>query len=70
MNGHGGARVGAGRKIGSLSKIKKENPKVRKAFRIDPILYEEFESIEPDRKIIDKLEEALKDFILKKKSEE
>ncbi|MDD7411303.1 hypothetical protein [Fusobacterium gastrosuis] len=69
MLGHGGARKGAGRKIGSLSKVKKENPKVQKAFRIDPILYKEFESIEPNRKIIDKLEEALRDFINKKNAE-
>lgn len=65
----GGARPGAGRKKGTTS-VKKENIKIPKTFKIDPILYKEFESIEPNRKIISKLEEALKDFILKKKNEE
>ncbi len=65
----GGAREGAGRKKG-FSPAPKENKKIQKAFRIDPLIWKEFEEILPEKKLISKLEEAMKDYILKNKKTE
>ena len=54
----GGAREGAGRKKG-FSPAPKENKKIQKAFRIDPLIWKEFEEILPEKKLISKLEEAI-----------
>ena len=37
--------------------------KNRKAFRIDPIIWKEFEEIFPEKKLIEKLEEAMRNYI-------
>ena len=62
----GGARPGAGRKKG-FSPPPKENKKIQKAFRIDPIIWKEFEKIFPEKKLIEKLEEAMKNYIQENK---
>lgn len=60
----GGARVGAGRKKG-YSPVAPEDKKIMKSFRIDPNLFREFEEIFPEKKIISKLEEAMRNYIEK-----
>ena len=60
----GGARPGAGRKKG-FSPPPKENKKIQKAFRIDTIICKEFEEIFPEKTLIEKLEEAMKNYIEK-----
>lgn len=60
----GGARVGAGRKKG-YSPVAPEDKKIMKSFRIDPNLFREFEKIFPEKKLIEKLEEAMKNYIEK-----
>lgn len=57
--GRGGAREGAGRKIG----WRKENPKVMKSMRLDSSLVTELESIFPERTFVSKIEEAIKLFL-------
>lgn len=58
---HGGARNGSGRKPGIN--------KIPKTIKIDKILLEELEKINPDLKFIEKIESAIKLYIEKEKGE-